>query len=216
MSVYTFTSGVYTICTPAAVNQPSERHVSVLLWPPAGALCGEGSVGTAGYSGLIAQPGWEAWKRAAKRCWERHSVSPALSIAAYISDCLSLTHTHTKNDKMAADFLYSSGGGRGIERIEVESERSGTEVICGVEGHPVFLCAEDPARDCESCCPWSWTDKTSLGKITSKCWSCIRDQQVWSYPLSWRSRGLWLSSPLHCQWGGHGTYSGWWWAYCQI
>lgn len=40
--VYTFTSGVYTICTPTAVNQPSERQVNALLWPAAG-LCVEKS-----------------------------------------------------------------------------------------------------------------------------------------------------------------------------
>lgn len=48
MSVCIFTPSVYSICTPTAVNQPSERHVSALQWPAMGLYGGEGSAGTAG------------------------------------------------------------------------------------------------------------------------------------------------------------------------
>lgn len=49
--VYTFTSRMYTICTPTAVNQLSERHVNVLLWPEAGLCVEKGQQGHWGAQG---------------------------------------------------------------------------------------------------------------------------------------------------------------------
>lgn len=51
VSVYIFTSDVYTICTPTAVNQLSEKHVNVLLWPAAGLCVEKGQQGQLGTQG---------------------------------------------------------------------------------------------------------------------------------------------------------------------
>ena len=51
VALYSFTPGVYTICTPTAVNQPSERKVNALPGPAAGLCVGEGQQGQRGTLG---------------------------------------------------------------------------------------------------------------------------------------------------------------------
>lgn len=46
---------------------------------------GDGSVGWASFLGLITQPGWEAWKRVAKRSQEKHSFPLQLSSCVHAS-----------------------------------------------------------------------------------------------------------------------------------
>lgn len=46
---------------------------------------------------------------------ETLAVSPALSITAYLSNCLYIQPHKQKNDKMAASFVYRPGVGRGRE-----------------------------------------------------------------------------------------------------
>lgn len=50
---------------------------------------------------------------------ETLAVSPALSITAYLSNCLYIQPHTQKNNKMAAGFFYSPGGGRGTETDRV-------------------------------------------------------------------------------------------------
>lgn len=58
--------------------------------------CGDRSAGRASFPGLITQPGWEAWKRTAKRSQEKHSFPLQLSSCAH---AFSTAYTFTSQRK---------------------------------------------------------------------------------------------------------------------
>lgn len=77
---------------------------------------------------------------------ETLAVSPALSITAYLSNCLYI-QPHTRKIQNVCWLPLQPKWKQGhVHRIEIERV---SEVLCGVEGQPVFLCAESPASDSE-------------------------------------------------------------------
>lgn len=83
---------------------------------------------------------------------ETLAVSLQLSATAYLSDCLYIQSRTKKNTKwLLASFTahVEAGACKQNRRRDRERERSGSELLCGLEGQSVFLCAEIYASDCE-------------------------------------------------------------------
>lgn len=185
------------------------RSMSLTAVASSRVMCGEGSARTAGYTGLITKPGWEAWKRAAKRHWETLAVSPAPSITAYLSDCLHIQPYKQKITKWLPASLTAQVEAQNRSRDRVSD--LAVKFSAALKDSFSVLGA---ASGCESCCPWSWTDKTSFGKITPEVLE-LHQRLVGALHCPEQAEGFdWA---LLCISVGTRWYIlGWWWAYCQI